>query len=808
MIRNYIKIALRNMVRNKTYSLINIFGLSMGVACCLLLALYIQDEYSYDRHQVEVQNLYRIITDFKSDKGLNKLATCSPPIAMAMRDELPEVESAARLVNPPGVSQNLIRYENNIFYETNGFLADSTLFEVLTYDLIEGNPANALVHANSVVISESMAKKLFGDNSALDKTIFISQGGPSGDFKITGVFREYSKSHINANFFISMTSSGWAEYIRSSEAQGEWAGQNFIPSYVRLSANHDVNAVIKKMNEVLIKYGSEDMKALGMTKTLSLEPVKDIYLKSDIGKSPRITYIYVIATIAVFILLIACINFMNLSTAKATKRASEIGVRKVMGAFRSSLIGQILGEAMVIVLISILISIVMVQMALPYFNQLTGKAISFETENIGYFALALTSITLITGLIAGSYPAFYLSSFQPAQVLKGKINLNNASGILRQSLVVFQFMIGIALVCGMLIIGKQLNFIESKNLGFDSHAKIILPLRTESAQKSYQALRTELSNNSNVKSVSASNYMPGSFIWNDFSVYPTGGNMDKAVLHRVNNVDYGYIELLGLKIITGRSFTDNRETESNGNIIINQTAVKELGFTPETAIGQELTTEWQGQKYPHRVIGVMEDYHQVTLKEKINPIMFRMNGPTRSFDYAIADVSGDQFEATISAIEKTWKTLIPDTPFEYSFLDENIQKQYQEDRKISSIITSFTVIAMLISCLGLYGLSSYMAERRYKEIGIRKVLGADVNQIVRLMSKEFVKLVIIAFIIATPLAWYAMNQWLEGFAYKTVIDAQVFVYAGLGALTIALLTVSFESIRAAMGNPVDSLRSE
>ena len=330
MLRNYLFVVFRNIGRHKTYSFINVLGLSLGVGCCLLLALYIQDEYSYDQYHSRIDDLYRITTTFQSGKGIDRLTTCSPPIAMAMRDELPEIESATRLLNPPGVAQNLIKYEDNIFYEADGLLADSTLFDVLTYDFQEGNAKKALVEANSVVITERIALKLFGKEHALNKVIFISQGGPSGDFKITGVVKDNGKSHVKASFFISMTSSGWAAYMRSPEAQTEWAGQNFVPSYVKLVRGHKKEDVIRKMNEVLVKYGSEDMKALGLYKTLSLEPVKDIYLRSDIGRSPRITYIYVIASIAVFILLIACINFMNLSTAKATKRASEIGVRKVM----------------------------------------------------------------------------------------------------------------------------------------------------------------------------------------------------------------------------------------------------------------------------------------------------------------------------------------------------------------------------------------------------------------------------------------------------------------------------------------------
>ncbi len=808
MLRSYFIIAFRNMMRNKLFSGINVFGLSLSVACCLLLTLYIQDEMSYDSHHNHLQELYRITAQFQSDKGLDKLGTSSPPIAMVMRDEIPEIEQATRTLNPPGVSQNLIKYEDKIFYETQGYIADSTLFEVLTYDLIEGNPATALVEANSVVINDLIAKKLFGNESALDKMIYISQGGPAANFKITGVMKDQTKSFFHANFFVSMTSSGWAEYLRSDEATGEWAGQNFVPSFVRLSPGQDVDAVIEKMNQVLMKHGADDMKALGFTKTLSLEPVRDIYLRSDIGHSPRITYLYVIASIAMFILLIACINFMNLATAKAAKRAAEIGMRKVMGAFRISLVRQILGEAMVIVMISMVFSLVFVQAALPLFNSITGKSISFGTQNIGYFILALSIITLFTGLLAGSYPAFYLSSFQPAQVLKGKSSLGNASGWLRRTLVVFQFMIAITLVCGMIIISRQLNYMQNKNLGFDSHAKIIFPLRTESAKKNYISFTSEMLRSGKVISAVGTENVPGSQIWSDFSLYTEGSTMDKSILHRVVYVDYGFNEMMGIKLVAGRSFSENRELESQRKIVVNQASAKKLGLTPEQAVGQKVSTEFQGEKFDFEIIGVMEDYHQISLREEIYPILFRIPAKTDRYDFIVASVLPDDFTKTLESIEKIWKNVIQDTPFEYSFLDDNIRQQYEEDKKVSTIITSFTLIAMLISCLGLYGLSTFMAERRLKEIGVRKVMGASVKQIVGMMSKEFAKLVIVAFVISVPLAWYTMNQWLEGFAYRISMDAMVFVYAGAGALFIALLTVSFESIKAAMGNPVESLRNE
>ena len=809
MVFNYLKIAFRNLSRNKIYSLINILGLSLGVACCLLLILYIQDEASYDKHQNRLDDLYRVVTTLETNGDILKMTTCSPPIAMAMRDEIPEVESAVRVLNPPGVARNLIRYEDKLFYETDGFMADSTLFEVLTYDVIKGNPNRALVEANSVVISEALSNKIFGDNIALDKIISISQGGDAINYKVTGVFREIGKSHIKANFFTSITSEGFAKELTTDpEYTNQWAGENFVPAYVKLAAGSDKKEVIKKMNAMLMRHGAKEIEEMGRKKTLSLEPVKDIYLRSDIRQSPRIVYTYVIASIAVFILLIACINFMNLSTAKATKRAAEIGIRKVMGAYRSSLVGQILGEAMVIVIISLLLSVIMVQISLPFFNDLTGKIISFNTENIEFFILALAVIAVVTGIVAGSYPAFYISSFQPSDVLKGKFKTSSSSGLLRRSLVVFQFMIAITLVCVMLIISDQLNYMQEKDLGFDSHAKIVLPLRTVAARKIYEPLKRELQNESSIKKVAGADYVPGSEVFGDGFYYPKGGNMETAVdIHR-DNIDVGYLELMGIKLLGGRHFTENRKSESQNKYILNRTAAKKLGFTPEEIIGEMINNEWDGQKSSYEIIGVVEDFHQTGLKDEIEPLLFELAETAEDYSFITLDVDTENFQKTIDIIEKKWKSLAENTPFEFTFLDDSIQQQYNDDRKVSSIITSFTLIAMLISCLGLYGLSSYMAERRFKEIGVRKVMGASVKQVVSLMSGEFIKLVLIAFVISVPLSWYTMHQWLTGFAYKTPIDPMIFMTAGSTALFIALITVSFESIKAALTNPVNSLKNE
>jgi len=810
MIRNYIVIALRTMMRHKTYSVINTFGLSVGVACCLLLALYVRDEVSYDRHHRDIDQLYQV-TSIMGEISDNKIMrTTSAPIVWGIKDELPEIETVTRLVNPPGVAQNLIRYGDKQFYESDGYIADSTLFEIFTYNFLAGNPRNALAEANSVVITEALAKKIFGDEPALNQVISINQGGPVADFRVTGVLADdQGRSHIKANFFVSMTSSGWAEFLRSPSITEQWAGQNFLLSYIKLKPGHTPEEFLPKMNKVFLKYGADDLKTLGMKKRLGLQPVKDIYLYATYGdRTPRITFLYVIGSIAVFILLIACINFMNLSTAKATRRAGEVGLRKTLGAQRPALIRQFLGEALVIVVFAVFISLILVQLLLPVFNQLTGKELAFNSGNITAFLFILIAITMLTGLAAGSYPAFYLSSFQPAAALKGKLSLNNSGNLLRKSLVVFQFVIAITLVCCMVTVTKQLNFMQEQDLGFNADNKLILPLRTQGTRDRHQALHQELTNISSVKNISASAYVPGYNILNDFGLYPEGTTMETSVNVKNSWVEPNYMDVLNIQLIAGRKFNSNRISESQNKIILNETAVRKLGFEPKEIIGKTLYNDHSQGRESYEVIGVMKDYHQITLREEIYPVLIRVPEKESEHYFMILDIGGANFSRTLSDVEKVWKNLNPETPFEFTFLDENIQKQYEEDIKVSGVISGFTGIAMIICCLGLFGLSTYMAERRFKEIGVRKVMGATVPQIVKMMSSEFIRLVTIAFVLSVPVAWYIIQQWLENFAYKAPLGIMIFIYAGVSALCIALLTVSYESIRAASGNPVHALRNE
>ncbi|MEQ9442098.1 MAG: ABC transporter permease [Cyclobacteriaceae bacterium] len=808
MIRSYFIIALRNLAKHKAFSVINIVGLTVGVACCLLLMLYIKAETGYDRHHQHAGELYRITTAFHNMDGINDhIATSSPPIAMAMPNDFPEVVNATRIVNPPGVDQNLIQYGEKALFETGGLLVDSTFFSMFDYAFVEGKPEKALSKPNTVVLAQELADKLFGRTDVLGEIISIGNNMGKYDYQVTGVIRKTDrKTHIDANFFTSMESEGLGTFVAHND---QWAGQNFVFSYIQLNPASTPEALEAKLPDFLNKYGAENFKALGINKTLHLQPVTNIHLKSnydhELGQNGSIVYVYVLSAIAAFILLIACINFMNLSTAKASQRASEVGVRKTLGASRSGLVRQFLSESMLIVLIAVLLGGLLVEILLPYFNSLTGKNISFLDIHWSNYALAALGLTLVTGLLAGAYPAFYLSSFQPARVLKGKVVTQLSSGMLRKALVVFQFVIAICLISGVIIIVSQLDYMREQTLGFDATSRVVVPLRTPEVAEQYPALKTQLSQQAEIRQISASSVVPGQKILNDVRLYPAGSTVDNGIYCQRYFMDEGLVETLGLTILAGRSL--NWSTVREDQILINQLALANLGIPLEQAIGEKVYFNYEEETIALEIIGVVNDFHQLSLHQPIVSTIFHP-GKASDFHYMVAEVHPAGMQQALQAIENAWKETVSVLPFEYTLLDQDIQQQYESDRRMSQIISSFTLVAILISCLGLYGLSAFVAERKVKEIGVRKVLGAKVSSIVRLLSQDFTKLVLIAFLISIPLSYYMMKQWLQNFAYQIDIGPQFFIIAGLMALLIAWGTISYHAIRAARANPVKSLRSE
>jgi putative ABC transport system permease protein len=614
---------------------------------------------------------------------------------------------------------------------------------------------------------------------------------------------------------MSLNSRGWGREISSMTT---WAWNNFMMSYIKLKPGATWQSVENKFPAMMESKAGELLKNAGLKKRLYLQALDDIHLYSKftnqfgMSDNGNIQYVYVLSTIGIFILLIACINFMNLTTAKASQRAGEVGVRKSLGATRSNLVRQFLGESMTIVTAAMVLAIGLVQIALPFFNSIAQKDLTLTTENIGYVLISLVAVALITGLVAGSYPAFFLSAFQPATVLKDKRLSGGSSNFLRRSLVVFQFIISITLISSIVIIQKQLNFIQNKPLGFETENKIMIPLRTEEAKRKYTQLKNAAAQLAQVTSVSGTTSLPSTPLLRDFAVYPQGSSFDKAVLHRNMYVDENYFKTLNIKLVAGRELiyeTDSMSWENhNRKVIVNQMSLKELGIDPEKAVGSMLFTEFEGEVYKHEIVGVVEDFHQFSLHQAMAPLLFMMAAQPETHNFLVISSDVKNAQGIVSQLENSWKELVPNTPFEVGYLTDSVAKQYEADTRTSTILSIATVLAIFISCLGLYGLSIFVAERRVKEIGIRKVMGASVTGIVALLSKEFVKLVIIAFVIAVPLGYYGMNRWLTGFAYKIELDATVFVLAGIVSLLIAWFTVSFESIRAAISNPVKSLRNE
>jgi putative ABC transport system permease protein len=816
MLRNYIKVALRHLLKNKTFSVINILGLSIGVACCIMLALYIEDELSFEKHFSGHERIYRITTTFTREAKAESFPRSSPPIAMDLADVLPEIEIATRLVSPPEVEQHLIKYNDKLFYEKKGVLVDSTFFEVFDSKFIEGDPATALDKPSSVVISEVLKKKIFNDKDPIDELLIINSGRSADTFRVSGVLKTPTQqSHTEADFYMGMNSKGWGRYI---ERERTWAWNNFVSGYLKLKPGTSAAAVEAKMAELLEQHAGADLKGAGLKKELHLQPLDDIRLYSDFSDSfgetgsGNIIYVYILGSIGIFILLIACINFMNLTTAKAAQRAGEVGIRKSMGAYRTNLIKQFLGESFTIVFTSLVIAIGLMAIVLPVINDVTQKHLSINSSNIIFVAIAVIVIGGVTGLLAGSYPAFFLSSFEPSKVLKSKNLTGDGSAWLRKGLVVFQFIIAITLISSIFIIQDQLRFIRNKSLGFRDEGTIMIPLRSREVTQKFVTLRDEFKRIPGVKEVSATSSLPSTPLFQDFALYAEGSTQDKGTLHRAVHVDEHYFDVLDIPLLAGRDFIAPTDTFSytfpNNKILVNEESLKVFGIPLEKAVGSRLYTEWEGKLRTHEVIGVVKDFHQFSLHQPIVPMLFYLPARRIEYSFMAASLENGKAASAIEAMKTEWNKMIPGIPFESQYLSESIRRQYESDDRISLILTWSTVLAIIISCMGLYGLSIYMAERRIKEIGIRKVLGASVSGIIKMLSREFILLVMIAFLIAVPLAYYGMTKWLEGFAYKIQPGLIVFILAGVTSFLIAFLTIGFESIKAAIGNPVKALRSE
>jgi len=807
MLKSYLKTALRFLLKNKTFSFINIIGLATGTLCCLYILLYVQDQYSYDKQHKNAEDIYRVNTDLNLTGDKHHNATTSPPIAPAIKRDFPEVVQFVRTVGT-GDGKTLLKYKNETFYETKLSFVDSTFFDVFTYHFVYGkNTPGLLAQPYTIVLQKSVSDKLFGNTDPINKVINIDNGEGKHDFRVAGVVdNSLGKSVLDINIFVTMRSGGTGQFVLDNTA---WAGYNFTNSFVKLRPGANPAVLEKKFPDFLNKYGAQQLKALGMTKTLHLQPVSSIHttagFENEPGKTISPTLLTILGLIALMIQLIACINFMNLSTARASKRAKEVGVRKVVGAGKGDLVKQFLGESFLLALIGVLLALPLLYLALPYLNQITETNIQLALLNNYSIWIMLVIIVVITGMVAGSYPAFYLSAFEAIKVIKGNFTSQISASGIRRSLVVFQFVLSIVLITGIIIIYNQLNYIKNKDLGFDKNQKLIFSFYTEDQQKKMGTLATDLQRLADVQSASRSNNYLSRFVGRDHGVFLSGGNQSTAVDAQNMDTDEKFVKANGIKIVAGRDFRVNDTTRT----LINETLCKRLGIAPDKAVGKLLYSQYLNGPISHvEVVGVMKDFNYNSLHGEVRPFMLFYNNDPNAFAYMTVSVSSNNYKEVLGRIDDVWQKDLPGVPFEYSFLDKEVQKQYSAELSLSQIINSFTIMAILISCLGLFGLAAFSAEQRQKEIGIRKVLGASVTGVVALLSKEFVRLVGIAFIIATPIAWLAMQKWLDAFAYKVPLSWWMFAAAGVLSILIALITVSFQAIKAALVNPVKSLKSE
>ncbi|HMJ69417.1 MAG TPA: ABC transporter permease [Cyclobacteriaceae bacterium] len=821
MLKSYFIIALRNHLKQRFYTVINVGGLAVGVAACLVISLFLIKELSYDRHLPNSDRIYRIQSEIKFGPNHFKLASTSGGVAPAMAKDYSDVEAWVRL-DKRGPQFVTSAGRSEAFKESGVYWADSTFFKVFSIRVLEGNPDNALTELNSVAISKSIAEKYFHGKSALGGTLSFRGGQP--DLKITAVYEDLPvNTHFHPQMLVSMAGN------KGSTSESLVGGGDFI-TYFLLREGTDPVSLESKFVSFVDKYVAPQIGAVvggdftietfresGQIWDYTLMPVTDIHLRSDrVGEmeaNGSITYVMLLSSIGLLILGIACVNFINLSTARSSTRAKEVGVRKVMGSMHSHLIRQFLIESTVLTVAAFTLSVFFAWLFMPYFNELALQDLSVPFGSPLFYVILLGAALLI-GIVAGLYPSFFLSAFKPVKVLTGNVTLGGRSGFVRSSLVVFQFMISIFLIIGTIVIQRQLTYIQGKNLGFEKDQVLVIRDAYQ-LQSHLREFKDEILTSSFVNSATISGFLPVSDSWRGRDTFSKEGgsqNLDEMVSLLIFEVDADYIKTLGMKVVEGREFNSLQTSDSTG-VLINEAAVRALGYGKET-LGKKLTqivgNNPDGTPNPNdtktwTVIGVVQDFHFESMKDAIAPLAFFLRPSTGSIAL--------RFEAlhtsdVIDLAEKTWKKMAPGTEFVYSFLDDDFERMYTTERRLGKIFATFSGLAILIACLGLFGLTAFTAEQRSKEIGIRKVLGASVPNIVMLLSKEFGVLVMIAYVLAAPAAWYSTNWWLEGYTYKTEIGVFVYLLAGIAAFGVAWLTMSYQSIKAAIANPVKSLRSE
>ncbi|GAB4022974.1 ABC transporter permease [Spirosoma koreense] len=804
MIRNYLKVAWRNLRKHSAYSALNIFGLSLGLTSCLLMTLYVVDELSYDRFHQHADRIYRVDTYAKFGGTVQDLAETPDPIGPTLKKDYPQVEEYVRFFKADG--SRLVRKGKEFIEEAHTIYADSTLFNVFTLPVLAGNPQTALRQPNSVVITESTAKKYFGRPNVLGQLIEVDKSV----YTVSAVIRDIPhNSHFHADFIFPMSGLdyGWGNFLTTN-----------FHTYILLRAGVDHTVFNRQLMQVIKKYiypqakdilhlNSPDDFNRGDTRfEMTLFPLTDIHLRSDrraeLEPNGNSQFVYIFSAVALFVLLIACVNFMNLSTARSSGRAKEVGIRKALGTNRKSLMGQFLTESTLMVTLALLIALGMTKLVTPLFNDLSAKELGVTTLFSFPILPFLLAIPLLVGLLAGSYPAFLLSAFQPVAVLKGELGSRIKTSTFRSALVVFQFVSSVILVIGTIIVYRQLAYIQTKNVGFTKDQVLIID-GTQVLGDQIEPFKRELLKLPGVTAGTVSGFLPISPALRNGQTFAKQADLSPATMFDTQSwiVDADYMKTMGMKILKGRNFSATPNSDDRG-LIINESLAKLLGY--RDPVGHPLYTGDRSQP-PYTIIGVVKDFNYESLRQRISPLCFQRG---TNADRVALRVTATATRPVLGQIEAIWKAMAPEAQFRYRFMDQAFDSMYRSEQRIGRIALTFACLAILIACLGLFGLAAYMAEQRTREIGVRKVLGATSGDIVSMLSGSFLRLVLVAILIACPIGYYCMELWLQNFAYRIDIEWWVFIVSGLVAVGIALLTISFQSIKAALMNPVKSLRSE
>jgi putative ABC transport system permease protein len=806
MFLNYFKTAFRNLKRYKGYSFINLLGLAIGIACCILILLYVQDEFSYDRYAQEYEDIYRIVLSVQTpERGEMNVARTPPPWGPSLADDYPEVENYVRFKTP--MVSWLVSNEavDKRFHEKGFYFTDHTVFEFFNLPMLSGDPQTALVEPRTVVLTETAAQKYFGDEDPMGRTLRLDN---TYDFQITGVMRDVPEhSHFDFDILASISTLGVIP-IYGGDVYLTWRS-GLAPdlyTYVRLRKGYPPHELEAKMPEFLGRYLGEVLNRVNVQFNPRLQPLSRIHLHSNLEAEIRANsdfrYIYIFSAIAIFVLVIACINFMNLSTARSASRAQEVGMRKVIGAQKRQLILQFLGESLLMAFLALILAVVLVTVFLSFFNSLSGKQLSLSLGN-PIAVLGFVGVTLLVGLLSGSYPAFFLSSFEPVAVFRGSLRAGRANARLRKVLVVFQFALSIVFIIGTGVVYRQLHYVQNKVLGFDKEQVVVLPMGDPRARQVYLTFKDRVLQSPHVLALSGTNSVPGGLI-NIMLLLPEGAEVGNEVTMEAFFVDHDFVKTMGLELAAGREFSLEYSTDAAEAFILNETAVRQLGWEDQPL---DKTITIQGFRRG-RVVGVVQDFHAKSLHQRIEPLVIQIAPDPDAFLQLVARIAPGNIDSALDDIREAWEQVYPNDPFVYSFLDEDFDSLYRSERLRGRIFLTFSALAVLIACLGLLGLASFTAEQKTKEIGIRKVLGASEASIVQLLSMEFIRLVLLAGLIAWPLAYLAMHSWLGNFAYRIKMPLIIFLLAGILAVVIALATVSFQAVRASLVDPVDSIRTE